>query len=246
MKVYLNKITGIDDAIVSMMMSKRTWTREMDLHIRELTYKNTTREGFLLNDLDEEFINYLNKVIKYGVNYGHTTLLRFIDLSFVTEGLHRAAQDDFDAHAKRLDNRIVRSSTRLGTYTGGEKSDYYKDKILYTDELCKLLGIKLPSFADINGKRYIKTEFGYVEESQFEIQDVKRGLYTMAIPSNFIWKSQYPELCHIFQHRDEDSHAHPELQFMMTKIRDELNIKFNVLAENLENVKMQKKHKNNK
>ena len=34
MKVYVNKITGIDDAIVSMFMSKRSWTRELEEDIQ--------------------------------------------------------------------------------------------------------------------------------------------------------------------------------------------------------------------
>jgi hypothetical protein len=35
MKVYLNEITGMADALVSMYMSKRTWTPELDEEIRE-------------------------------------------------------------------------------------------------------------------------------------------------------------------------------------------------------------------
>ena len=34
MKVYLNEITGMADALVSMYMSKRTWTPELDKEIR--------------------------------------------------------------------------------------------------------------------------------------------------------------------------------------------------------------------
>ena len=39
MKTYLNQISGIDDAIVSLYMSKRTWTREREIHIREVCQK---------------------------------------------------------------------------------------------------------------------------------------------------------------------------------------------------------------
>lgn len=35
MNVYVNKISGIDDAIISMFMSKRTWTRELELDVIE-------------------------------------------------------------------------------------------------------------------------------------------------------------------------------------------------------------------
>ena len=30
MKVYLNEITGLADALTSMYMSKRSWTRELE------------------------------------------------------------------------------------------------------------------------------------------------------------------------------------------------------------------------
>ena len=34
MKIYVNEITGIAYAIVSMFMSRRSWTREKELEIR--------------------------------------------------------------------------------------------------------------------------------------------------------------------------------------------------------------------
>ena len=47
MKTYLNQISGIDDAIVSMFMSKRSWTREKELHIRDIC-RTVLRPGGLL------------------------------------------------------------------------------------------------------------------------------------------------------------------------------------------------------
>ncbi len=37
MEVFLNRVDGIDDAIISMFLSKRTLTREMEMDIRNKT-----------------------------------------------------------------------------------------------------------------------------------------------------------------------------------------------------------------
>ncbi len=47
MKVYLNKITGVDDALVSLLMSKRSWTREKEIAIRKMVRDALSYEGFL-------------------------------------------------------------------------------------------------------------------------------------------------------------------------------------------------------
>ncbi len=241
MKVYLNRITGIDDALVSLLMSKRTWTRELEDDIRKKVKKNLTSEGFIKTD-DREFLEMLNKLIKYGVDFGHTTLLRFIDLSFTVEGLHRGAQDDFDSHAARLDSRIVRSSTRLATFKNGEMSDYYKDKVMLPFAACEEAGIILPEEIIKGDIIYKKSDFGYIDSKYLEtdeVKDVMRGLYPLGIPSNFIFKVQYPELAHIVQHRDKNSHANPELKKMIEMLKSDLIKKFKPLGENLTKVRMQ-------
>jgi len=238
MRIYLNKITGIDDALVSLLMSKRSWTREKEEEIRKLVKENTDEFGFLKGN-NEEFMTKVEKLMNYGVTIGHTTLLRYIDLSFTVEGLHRGAQDDFDSHAKRLDNRIVRSSTRLARFKEGEKSDYYQGKIMFHDEIAKILNLELPETVDVNGETFIKTDYGYIREDLKENNDVKRGLYPLSIPSNSIFKVQYPELCHIVQHRDKNSGANPELKEMIEQLKIELRSKFPILEENLTKLKMQ-------
>jgi hypothetical protein len=223
MKVYLNQITGIDDAAVSMLMSKRSWTRDKEMELRNLVYNATTKEGFTANcshDVMTAYMDLMDKLIKYGVGQMHTTLLRFIDLSFTVEGLHRAGQDDWDAHTKRLDNRIIRASTRLGTFKEGEVSEYYKDKIKFPFEVLEKLGIPMPDEFYEDGVTYSKVDYGYVRKDLKDIQDVKRGLYPESIPSNFIFKVQYPELCHIIQFRDNKGHAHPEVQYVAEQIKE--------------------------
>jgi hypothetical protein len=242
MRVYINEIRGFADALVALTMSKRTWTIERDRKIREMVRHNTCKStGFPIAEYSGEFAEAMNKLIKYGVEHGHTTLLRYIDISITVEGLHRAAQDDFDAHAKRLDNRIVRSSTRLATFTDGEKSEWYQDKILYPFEVMSLVGIDLPDTFVNNGTTYVKTDFGYIREDLKDDKDAKRGLYPLAIPSNFIVKVQYPELCHIVQLRDENSHANPELRNMIKSLKSQLTNIYRPLGENLTRLKMEPK-----
>jgi hypothetical protein len=239
MNVYLNKITVIDEALVSMLMSKQSWTRLREMDIREMVQKNTTSTGCLLSHSDPNFLNQLEKLVYYGIRQGHTTLLRFIDISFTVEGLHRGGQDDFDSHAKRLDNRIVRASTRLSKFKEDVKSNYYQGHILYPFEAMAIAGVEIPDYIDYGGIRYIRTAYGYVNERDMGNQDVCRGLYPLAIPSNFTFKCQYPELCHIIQIRDENSYAHPELQQMIKMIKHELLTAFPLLGKEVLNVKME-------
>ena len=130
MEVFLNRVDGIDDSIISMFLSKRTLTRELEMDIRNETlkcsnmnYDGVTPLGALQDNLSEKMEDWLAKLFKWGVK--HYTMLRFIDLSFTVYGLHRAGQDDIDAHAMRMNNRIIRSSTRLADFSRGETSEYY-------------------------------------------------------------------------------------------------------------------------
>jgi hypothetical protein len=242
LNVKLNRIRGIDDAMVSMYMSKRTYTDEIDEHIRKLVNDNICyNTGFLKHSLSKEFKNELQKIFKYGSDFGHTTLLKYIDLSFTITGLHRAGQDDLDSHAERMDSRIVRASTRLGSFNSGEKSEYYQDKILTTEEVCKMLNVNLPPVVSVDGYDFVKTEHGYIKEEYIDDQDVIRGLYRLMIPSNCIFKISLPQFCHIYQHRNYDSHAHPELQKCIEMCADEIKLNMPLAYEYLTKLKMQPK-----
>lgn len=217
MNVYLNKITGIDDAIVSMYMSKRTWTRELEEKIRSAVYLGTNRFGALstvgFSESSQKLINFfldeLNKVTKWGKR--HMTMLRFVDISVTVEGMHRAGQDDVDSHAMRFNNRIIRSSTRLAKF-GHEMSDYYNGKVVPTDVALAALGITTPEKLEYEGKTYIKTVNGYVLEGMENNKDVLRGLYMLSIPSNFIFKCQLTEWAHVYKERNQNGTANPEVK----------------------------------
>lgn len=214
MKVTVNSITGFEDAFVAMYISKRTWTPELDKEIRTIC-KNVVdeygnlKEGCITENL-EKFNGWLSILLKMGRK--HITVLRFIDISIMTEGLHRAGQDDVDAHARRFDNRIIRSSTRLATFLDDEMSDFYKDKVVTTNKALSILGIGIPNSFEYKGSRYVKSPNGYVKEEYENNKDVKRGLYMLSIPSSFVSKINLCEWGHVFKQRNKDGGANPEVK----------------------------------
>ena len=223
MNIYVNEITGIADAIVSMFMSKRSWTREKELEIRATCEAVLDRQGRLLPDADAEALDkyntWLNSLVKWG--WRHMTLLRFIDISDTVEGLHRAGQDDWDSHAARFNNRIIRSSTRLADF-GYEMSEWYSDKIIPTDTAFAYLGIDTPKTLERDGVTYVKTINGYIREDLKDSADVKRGLYMLSIPSNFIFKVNLTEWSHVFKERNNEGAANPEVKLCCEAIADQI------------------------
>lgn len=226
MKIYLHSIDGIADAIISMHMSKRTWTRDMEREIYRITDKVLDRNGRYQIDPDSkdpdvvQFNDWLSKLVKWGRQ--HITMLKFIDLSITVEGLHRGGQDDWDSHAKRFDNRIIRSSTRLARFNN-EMSDWYKDKILTTDKALETLGVNVPDTLAKDGVVYVRTVNGYVREDLKDDNDARRGLYMLSIPSNFIFRINLAEFAHVYKERNKNGHANPEVKQCCEAIMDELN-----------------------
>ena len=231
MKVYLNEINGLWAAIDAMYFSKRNWTREQEEHLKELYAEHFDRWGRKIKEPNAEMEDLIEKTFKWARS--HITLNKFLDFSFTVEGLHRGAQDDFDSHAKRLDNRIIRSSTRLANFGHGEKSEWYQDKILSTDEALHLLEIELPKEIEVAMEddftgdtvmtaKFVRAVNGYIREDLKDDKDVKRGLYMLSIPSNFIFKCNCTEFAHIVNERDSAGHAHPELKLMIEECKAQL------------------------
>ena len=214
MNITINSITGFEDAFVAMYMSKRTWTPELDKDIRTTCDAVLDRNGRIVENCSTDNLEKFNKWIEMLIRMGrkHITLLRYIDISIMTEGIHRAGQDDIDAHARRFDNRIIRSSTRLAEFSDGEMSDYYRGKIIPTDEALKILNIDIPETLEFMGRTYYKSPNGYVKEGFQSNKDVKRGLYMLSIPSNFVSKINLCEWGHVFGERNENGSANPEVK----------------------------------
>lgn len=227
MEVFLNRVDGIDDAIISMFLSKRTLTRELEMEIRN---EANTFARSLYNEKDplggliassEKLTDWLNRLFKWGTR--HYTMLRFIDLSFSVYGLHRGGQDDLDSHAMRMNNRIIRSSTRLADFNQGEVSAFYNDKIVPTDLALAYLGIKTPAEIQYNGITYVRAVNGYIAKGMENDNDVKRGLYMLSIPSNFIFRIQLTEFAHIYKERNAEGTANPEVKAAVECMADQLD-----------------------
>lgn len=214
MKVTINSITGFEDAFASMYFSKRSWTPELDFDIRKTCQEVLDRNGRINPLVHKESLDKFNKWLEMLLKIGkrHITLLRYIEISITTEGIHRAGQDDVDAHVKRFENRFIRSSTRLAEYHDGEMSDWYKDKIIPTDKALNILGINIPESLTYKGETYVKSTNGYVKEEYKNNKDVKRGLYMLSIPSNFVAKINICEWGHVFKERNQDGGANPEVK----------------------------------
>lgn len=215
MKVTVNSITGFEDAFVAMYISKRSWTPELDAEIRETCRGVLGRNGRInpsaYKTSIDKFTTWLSTLLRMGRK--HITVLRYIDISIMTEGIHRGGQDDIDAHAKRFDNRIIRSSTRLAEFEEDEVSEYYKDKIITDAKAIKyVLGIDMPKEIIYKDYKYVKSPNGYIKEEYRNNKDVKRGLYMLSIPSNFISKINLTEFGHVFKERNEDGGANPEVK----------------------------------
>lgn len=230
MKVTLTEMHSIKDAFRTMYMSKRSWTPEVEERFTKIVDHCTDRYGKPLSlpendDLKIEFDKEVKKLLRWGKK--HITMMRFLDISVIVEGLHRGATDDFDAHAKRLDNRIIRSSTRLADYKANEVSEWYEDKIVPLDTILDYLNTKLPSEIKYYGDTYVRATNGYIKKGLENNRDVKRGLYQLALPMTFTFKVNIAELAHIYIERgSKEGGAHgtaaPELQIMIEKLVDQI------------------------
>lgn len=227
MQVYLNRVDGIDDAVISMFLSKRHLTRELEEDIRQEVAENSFHSplarpyGALYDPMTPKLREWLTTLFKWGVH--HMTMLRFIDLSFTVYGLHRAGQDDLDSHAMRMNNRIIRSSTRLGEFKGGEMSEWYQGKIIPTDVALAVLGIATPDELEYEGNTYVRAVNGYILKGSEHRNDVKRGLYMLSIPSDFIFRIQLTEFAHVFKERNGNGSAHPELKEAVEEMYKQVN-----------------------
>ena len=214
MNVKVNSITGFADAFVAMYISKRTWTPELDKEIRDVCNKVLDENGnfrsYCSMNYYEKFKKWLTILLAMGKK--HITVLRFIDISIMTEGIHRAGQDDIDSHARRFDNRIIRSSTRLADFSDDEMSDFYKNKVITINKALNILGIEMPKSFEYEGDIYIQSPNGYIKKEYANNRDVKRGLYMLSIPSNFISKINLCEWGHVFKQRNQDGGANPEVK----------------------------------
>lgn len=159
----------------------------------------------------------------------HHTLMKYIDISFFTIGLHRGAQDDLDAHAMGFNNRITRFSTRLANISETVLSEWYDDKIISFDQAKEFTGIEHPQVIETSIGNFELTPFGYIHEDFNKIsdenglkKDVKRGLMPLGMESDALWKTDLFNLRYIYKMRSKLTKANPELKIGMEQLADQI------------------------
>lgn len=187
----------------------------------------------------------------------HHTLMKYIDISFFSEGLHRGAQDDLDAHAMGFNNRITRFSTRLAEISDVEVSEWYQGKVIPFNRAIELINSEVrkktdtvmppynntemhlpPYIADENDAIFKLTPFGYVLEKYSQVpakngldKDVQRGLMNIGMPSQAIWKTDIFNLRYIYKMRNKLTKANPELKLGMEQLADQIEKYIPVFGE---------------
>lgn len=247
MEFKLVEITGLAQAYAALKESKRNYDYEDHLRMMQLIRDHSDYRGFFIPSSERKatplpayaeeervLLKTYETMAKWGAGVGreeegawydagHETLLRFIDFTFAVIGLHRGAMDDLDSHAKRFDNRIVRSSTRYdGAYQQSERSDWYKDRILSVEEVLQALHRGIPKTATVNGKKYVKAANGYVLEGSEHDGDVLRGNYPMSIPMSATMKINLVDLRHVYMRRNKYTKASPELRDGIESLADQV------------------------
>lgn len=261
MEFKLYKVSGYEEAINSLRMSKgKFYSWEKAKEIQQLAYAVTNEQGFLF-EAREDYEAKLNSMPNWTANkkltgdfetdvaefkrllqltfnnsmgeFKHHTLMKYIDVSFFTEGLHRGAQDDLDAHAIAFNNRITRFSTRLAEIDEVKLSEWYQDKVIPFYEAQQLLGAAghevIPEEIEVGGDIFKKTPFGYVLDKFAQVpaknglaKDVQRGLMPLGLASNAIWKTDLFNLRYVYKMRSKLTKANPELKIGIEQLADQI------------------------
>jgi thymidylate synthase ThyX len=266
MQFKLYKIEGYEAAIMALRMSKdKYYSWEKAREVQQLVARVTNSQGFIINFAgyyiknglkggDECVQRYNDDVAEFERLLGltknnamgeftHHTLMKYIDITFITEGLHRGAQDDLDAHAIAFNNRITRFSTRLAEIEDVQLSEWYQGKLLGFDDVIKeaqALGYieDMPEDWLRDGERYVYTPFGYVHEKYAQVpaknglaKDVQRGGMPLGIASNALWKIDLASLRYVYHMRSKLTKSHPELKEGLEQIADQLEEYLPVFGE---------------
>ena len=97
----------------------------------------------------------------------------------------------------------------------------------------EILEIKSPNEIEYNGKTYVKTINGYILKEYADNKDVKRGLYMLSIPSNFIFKINLAEFAHVYKERNSSGTANPEVKECAEQCLNLINNVFDMMDRQL-------------
>ena len=81
-----------------------------------------------------------------------------------------------------------------------------------------------PKASNIKHKTYVRASNGYILKGMENENDVKRGLYMLSIPSDFIFRIQLTEFSHVYKLRRELGTAHPELKQAVESMASQLEV----------------------
>lgn len=195
-----------------------------------------------------EFKRLLGLTMNHAMGeFDHHTLMKYIDVSFFTEGLHRGAQDDLDAHAIAFNNRITRFSSRLAEIDEPKLSEWYMDKLIPLHEVVQMqkdgslfipfgtmkeqLPAKdaLPDEIVVGNEVFCYTPFGYMLKKFADMspknglrKDVARGGMPLGMASNALWKIDLFNLRYVYHRRSKLTKANPELKEGMEQLADQI------------------------
>lgn len=259
MKFHLYKISGYEEAIMSLRMSKgKHFSLEIAQQIQDLVYVLTDKQGFISPEKDyrakcialsiydfegismhpkikgeyekdlAEFERLLGLTFNNAMkDFKHHTLMKYIDVSFITDDLHRGAQDDLDSHAIAFNNRITRFSTRLAEIDKQDVSEWYSDKVIPFSQT-PFYG-DMPEKIDNEDGTFVKTPFGWVLEKYAQVpaknglaKDVQRGLMALGTPGPAMWKTDFFNLRYVYKMRSKLTKASPELKIGMEELADQI------------------------
>lgn len=239
MSITLVEVSGIPHALAALKQSKRHY--DLDEHLEDIRfYREVSDErGFILPennlcaDAAAKVVSDLTRLAKWGagvdqgdagtrIDAGHETLLRYIDFTFAVRNIGYATMADLDSHAKRFDNRIVRSSSRLASYDETETCWWYNDKNLELGQAAELLGIEYPDTFEYNNITWKRTANGYVPLGYENDKDIVRGNYPLHIPMSAVMRINFVDLRHIYMRRNIFTHATPELKVDIEDLADQI------------------------
>ena len=70
----------------------------------------------------------------------------------------------------------------------------------------------MPDTIEKDGITYVKGVNGYIRQGMENNKDVKRGLYMLSIPSNFIFRCDLANFAHVYKQRGQHGGANPEVK----------------------------------
>lgn len=241
MSIELMEVSGIPHALAALKQSKRHYSVEDHLIDIRFYREVSDERGFILPedelcaDAAAKVENDLTKLAKWGagvgqkesgswIDAGHETLLRYIDFTFAITNVGYATMADLDSHAKRFDNRIVRSSSRLASYNETESCWWYEDKNLELGQVAEILGLEYPDTFEYNNLTWKRTANGYVPLGYENDKDIVRGNYPLHIPMSAVMRINFVDLRHVYMRRNLYTHATPELKVEIEDLANQIEI----------------------